>query len=100
MTWHVEIGSGHHVVNVDNSNYASRPGWTAGQLQDESSVIRPTDSEESHDKICRPLALCSCCSDLCSGRTSVGYVALCCRGRPAAGCRARHRSEERRVGEE
>lgn len=34
-----EIGSGHHVVNVDNSNYASRAGWTAGQLQDESSVI-------------------------------------------------------------
>jgi hypothetical protein len=31
MTWQVEIGSGHHVVNVDNSNHASR----AGQLQDE-----------------------------------------------------------------
>ncbi len=46
MTWQVEIGSGHHVVNVDNSNYASRAGWTAGQLQDESGVIRPTDQEE------------------------------------------------------
>ena len=35
MTWQVEIGSEHHVVNVDNSNYASRAGWTARQLQDE-----------------------------------------------------------------
>ena len=26
----VEIGSGHHVVNVDNWNYASRAGWTCG----------------------------------------------------------------------
>jgi len=39
--WEVQSfwGSAHHVVNVDNSHYASRAGWTTRQLQDESSVI-------------------------------------------------------------